>query len=81
MVAVEAARRRAEVLATDFAPGMAEVMRRRQLPDWTPPLRPLFTSLSAEATDRAATAFGEVVREHSTGEGMPQAALIGIGAR
>jgi 16S rRNA G966 N2-methylase RsmD len=29
VVAVEAARRGAEVLATDFAPGMVEVMRRR----------------------------------------------------
>jgi SAM-dependent methyltransferase len=53
----------------------------RHLPDWTPPLRPLFTSLPAQAIDRAAAAFGDVVKEHSTGEGMPQAALIGIGAR
>jgi SAM-dependent methyltransferase len=53
----------------------------RQLPDWTPPLRPLFTSLPAEAIDRAAVAFGDVVREHSTSEGMPQAAVIGIGTR
>jgi SAM-dependent methyltransferase len=53
----------------------------RRLPDWTPPLRPLFTSLPGGAIDRAAAAFGDVVREHSTGEGMPQAALIGIGAR
>jgi SAM-dependent methyltransferase len=53
----------------------------RQLPDWTPPLRPLFASLPAEAIDRAAAAFGDVVREHSTSEGMPQAALIGIGTR
>ena len=53
----------------------------RHLPDWTPPLRPLFASLPAEAIDRAAAAFGDVVREHSTSEGMPQAALIGIGTR
>jgi ubiquinone/menaquinone biosynthesis C-methylase UbiE len=53
----------------------------RHLPDWTPPLRPLFASLPAEAIDRAAAAFGDVVREHSTAEGTPQAALIGIGTR
>jgi ubiquinone/menaquinone biosynthesis C-methylase UbiE len=53
----------------------------RHLPDWTPPLRPLFTSLPAAAIDHAAAAFADVVGEHSTDEGMPQAALIGIGAR
>ena len=53
----------------------------RQLPDWTPPLRPLFTSLPAHAIDRAAAAFADVVREQSTSEGMPQTAVIGIGAR
>ena len=53
----------------------------RHLPDWTPPMRPLFASLPAEVIGRAAAAFGDVVGEHSTSEGMPQAALIGIGAR
>jgi SAM-dependent methyltransferase len=53
----------------------------RHLPDWTPPLRPLFTSLPTDVIDRAAAAFGDVVREHSTSQGMPQAALIGIGTR
>jgi len=53
----------------------------RRLPDWTPPLRPLFASLSAEVIGRAAAAFGDVVREHSTSEGMAQPALIGVGAR
>lgn len=53
----------------------------RHLPDWTPPLRPLLTSLPPEAIDRAAAAFADVVREQSTSEGMPQAAVIGIGAR
>jgi SAM-dependent methyltransferase len=53
----------------------------RHLPDWTPPLRPLFASLPTEAIDRAAAAFDDVVREHSTTEGMPQAALIGIATR
>jgi SAM-dependent methyltransferase len=53
----------------------------RHLPDWTPPLRPLFASLPAQAVDRAAAAFGDVVREHSGSQGMPQAALIAIGAR
>lgn len=53
----------------------------RQLPDWTPPLRPLFTSLPAKAIDRAAAAFADVVGERSTSEGMPQSAIIGIGAR
>jgi ubiquinone/menaquinone biosynthesis C-methylase UbiE len=53
----------------------------RHLSDWTPPLRPLFTSLPPEAIDHAAAAFADVVREQSTTEGMPQAALIGIGAR
>ena len=52
----------------------------RHLPDWTPPLRPLFTSLPPEAIDRAAAAFGDVVSEQSTTEGMPQTAVIGIGA-
>ena len=53
----------------------------RQLPDWTPPLRPLFASLPGGAIDRAAAAFGDVVTEHSTTEGMPQAAVIGVGTR
>jgi ubiquinone/menaquinone biosynthesis C-methylase UbiE len=53
----------------------------RQLPDWTPPLRPLFAHLPETAVDRAAAAFADVVRERSTSKGMPQAALIGIGAR
>jgi SAM-dependent methyltransferase len=53
----------------------------RHLPDWTPPLRPLFASLPAGAIDRAAAAFGDVVREHSTSQGMPQAAVIGVGTR
>lgn len=53
----------------------------RHLPDWTPPLRPLFTSLTGAAIDRAAAAFADVVREQSTSEGMPQAAVIGIGTR
>jgi SAM-dependent methyltransferase len=53
----------------------------RHLPDWTPPLRPLFTSLPAGAIDRAAAAFAHVVTEQSTSQGMPQAALIGVGAR
>ncbi len=53
----------------------------RHLPDWTPPLRPLFASLPAEVIDRAAAAFGDVVGEHSTSGGMPQSALIGIGTR
>ena len=42
----------------------------RHLPDWTPPLRPLFTSLPAGAIDRAAAAFADVVTEHSTSQGM-----------
>jgi len=53
----------------------------RRLPDWTPPLRPLSASLPAEAIGRAAAAFGDVVTEHSTSEGMPQLALIGVGTR
>ena len=53
----------------------------RRLPDWTPPLRPLFASLPAEVIDRAAAAFGDVVAQHPTSQGMPQPALIGIGAR
>ncbi len=53
----------------------------RHLSDWTPPLRPLLASLPPEAIDRAAAAFADVVREQSTSEGMPQAAVIGIGAR
>ena len=53
----------------------------RHLPGWTPPLRPLFTSLPAAATDRAAAAFSDVAREHSTSQGMPQAALIGTATR
>jgi len=53
----------------------------RRLPDWTPPLRPLFASLPAEVIDRAAAAFSDVVKEYSTSEGMAQPALIGVGAR
>jgi hypothetical protein len=53
----------------------------RRLPDWTPPLRPLFASLPAEVIGRAAAAFVDVVREHSTSEGMAEPALIGVGAR
>ncbi len=53
----------------------------RHLPDWTPPLRPLFASLPAAAIDRAASAFSNVVREQSASQEMPQAALIGIGTR
>ena len=53
----------------------------RRLPDWTPPLRPLFASLPAEVIDSAAAAFSDVVGEYSTSGGMPQPALIGIGAR
>ncbi len=52
-----------------------------RLPDWTPPLRPMFASLPAEVIGRAAIAFGDVVREHSTSEAMPQGALIAVGAR
>jgi hypothetical protein len=53
----------------------------RQLPDWTPPLRSLFNSLPAGAIDRAAAAFGDVLRQHATSDGMPQGAVIGIGTR
>jgi ubiquinone/menaquinone biosynthesis C-methylase UbiE len=53
----------------------------RRLPEWTPPLRPLFASLPAEVIGRAAAAFGDVVGEHSTSEGVAQPALIGVGAR
>jgi SAM-dependent methyltransferase len=53
----------------------------RHLPDWTPPLRPLFASLPAQAIDHAAAAFADVVSEHSGRQGMPQAALIGVGTR
>jgi len=53
----------------------------RGLPNWTPPLRPLFASLPAEVIDRAAAAFGDIVREHPTGEGMAEPALIAVGAR
>jgi ubiquinone/menaquinone biosynthesis C-methylase UbiE len=52
-----------------------------RLPEWTPPLRPLFASLSAEVIGLAAAAFGDVVGEHTTSEGLPQTALIGIGTR
>jgi SAM-dependent methyltransferase len=68
-----------------------EVTHRRKLPDpelffsrlpeWTPPLRPLFASVSAEVIGRAAAAFADVIEEHSTSEGMPQSALIGVGTR
>jgi hypothetical protein len=44
-------------------------------------LRPLLASLPAGAIDRAAAASSDVVREHSAGEGMSQAALLGVGAR
>ena len=53
----------------------------RRLPDWTPPLRPLFASLAAEVIDRAAAAFGDVIGEHSTSGGIPQPALIAVGTR
>jgi ubiquinone/menaquinone biosynthesis C-methylase UbiE len=53
----------------------------RRLPDWTPPLRPMFASLPAEAVDRAAAAFADVVSEHMTIDGVPQNALVGIGTR
>jgi hypothetical protein len=53
----------------------------RHLPECTPPLRPLFASLSRAVIGDAAEAFAELVRQHSTGEGLPQTALIGIGSR
>jgi SAM-dependent methyltransferase len=53
----------------------------RRLPDWTPPLRPLFASLPAEVINRAAAAFGDVVGENAASGGIPQPALIGIGTR
>jgi ubiquinone/menaquinone biosynthesis C-methylase UbiE len=53
----------------------------RRLPDCTPPLRPLFASLPSKIVDGAADAFADLVRQHSTREGLPQTALIGIGSR
>ena len=47
----------------------------RHLPDW------LFASLAPETIDSAAKAFADVVRQHSTGDGLPHTALIGIGSR
>ena len=51
----------------------------RHLPDWTPPLRPLFTSLSALTIDAAADAFADIIDKHLTSGGLSQVALIGIG--
>jgi hypothetical protein len=53
----------------------------RHLPEYTPPLRPLFASLSRAVIGDATEAFAELVRQHSMGEGLPQTALIGIGSR
>jgi len=53
----------------------------RQLPNWTPPLRPLFANLPPQSIDRAGEAFADVVRTHSTPEGLPQTALIGVARR
>lgn len=53
----------------------------RRLPDWTPPLRPLFAKLPPETIDRAAGTFSDVLRDQMTSEGLPQTALIGIGSR
>jgi ubiquinone/menaquinone biosynthesis C-methylase UbiE len=53
----------------------------RRLPECTPPLRPLFASLPSKVVNGAADAFADLVRAHSTDEGLPQTALIGIGSR
>lgn len=50
----------------------------RELPTWTPLLRPLFASLRAEQLDAAASAFRDVIGEHATRDGVPHAALIGM---
>jgi hypothetical protein len=48
------------------------------LPNWTPPLRQLFTRLRAEQIDAAASALQDVIRDHTSAEGVPQAALVAI---
>lgn len=53
----------------------------RHLPDWTPPLQPLFASLPVDVIDHSARAFREIVEDHTTSDGLPAAALVAIGRR
>jgi SAM-dependent methyltransferase len=51
------------------------------LPSWSPPVQPLFDALGAEAIDRVATAFVDVVAEESDAEGLRADVLVAIGRR
>ncbi len=51
------------------------------LPSWSPPVQPLFDALGAEAIDRVAAAFVDVVAEESDPEGLRADVLVAIGHR
>lgn len=52
----------------------------RRLPDWSPPVQPLFDLLPAEGVEAAAAAFAEVVAETVDAHGtLTVTALVGIG--
>jgi SAM-dependent methyltransferase len=53
----------------------------RRLPDWSPPVQPLFEALPAEMIDDAAAAFAELVDEVTGPDGMAVDALVAIGRR
>lgn len=54
----------------------------RRLPDWSPPVQPLFEALDEPVVERAAAAFVEVIDEaEGGGSGLDVDALIGIGRR
>jgi len=54
----------------------------RRLPQWAPPVQPLFATLDDDTIDRAAAAFSDVVEEASdSAGGIDTDALIGIGRR
>lgn len=52
----------------------------RRMPDWSPPIKPLFASLPDETVEVAAQAFAEVVADADDGgRGVPTDALLGVG--
>lgn len=53
----------------------------RHLPHSTPGLGHLIAGLPPRTIDGAAEAFADIVIQHSTSDGLPQTALIGIGSR
>lgn len=53
----------------------------RRLPDWSPPVQPLFEALPSDLIDEAAAAFADLVDEVTGPDGMAVDALIGIGRR